>query len=215
MAKAGKSTKTTKGTGITQRHLHSRISYLYQAAIYLENATTKVEDRSSRTSTATKHNLVRSDDAGKSNAPANLECHVLPTEADQSKPEASDHHVRSQKHSQAMQASSAETHHLLTSMRSISQKSQIRLSQSIKRSVCRRCNGLLLLNSTAEMENLSRGGRKAWADVLVVRCCRCGFLKRYPVGMEGEQRVNREQRGNRVASVADQIPDDGKSATGS
>lgn len=216
MAKAGKSTRTTKGTGIAQRHIHSRISYLYQAAIYLENSASRVEDRPLRTSAAAEDDPVRFGGAGESNAPVKLECKVLPNGIDQSKPEASGKNARSQKHSQAVLASSTETHHLLASMRSISHKTQIRLSRSIKRSVCRRCNGLLLLNSIAEMENLSRGGRKVWADVLVVKCSRCDFVKRYPVGM-GEARKSRtkQRAGCIAAAAADEISDDAKSATGS
>jgi hypothetical protein len=37
---------------------------------------------------------------------------------------------------------------------------------------------------TTRLENRSRGGKKSWADVLVVVCLGCGIEKRFPVGME-------------------------------
>jgi len=38
--------------------------------------------------------------------------------------------------------------------------------------------------SIIRLENKSKGGRKPWADVLVVECQRCGLERRYPVGQE-------------------------------
>jgi len=36
---------------------------------------------------------------------------------------------------------------------------------------------------THRVENKSKGGKKKWADVLVVEC-QCGMVKRFPVGMD-------------------------------
>lgn len=42
------------------------------------------------------------------------------------------------------------------------------------------------------IENLSKGGRKAWADVLIVRCWGCGCLKRFPVGRVANEKGRNE-----------------------
>lgn len=60
--------------------------------------------------------------------------------------------------------------------------------------------------STAGVENQSKGARKPWADVYVVRCLVCGGVKRFPVGVErqgrkgsrGKGEVEREGEGERV-----------------
>jgi ribonuclease P protein subunit RPR2 len=177
MAKAGKSNKAGTGTGMPQKHLHSRIAYLYEAAAYLSAAEDSPQEQENRT-----RGLFRSgpygDRAGRSNHQ-----HTL-SKANDSTTAESGKTMECNINATTTHASAVQSRHLLASMRSISQKSQLRLSQSIKRSVCRRCNALLALNSSAEIENPSREGRKPWADVLVIRCCQCGFVKRYPVGIE-------------------------------
>ena len=69
-------------------------------------------------------------------------------------------------------------------------KSQIRLSPAIKRSLCKRCDALLVSgsDSTSRLENKSRGGKKPWADVLVVTCNSCGTVKRFPVGAKRQSK---------------------------
>lgn len=176
MAKAGKSSKSENGNGISQKHLHSRISYLYQAAVYLGTVELNVQKGASERTGINAE--------AQSTTAKGLACHSASTEKVASRAETSGRRLQSQRKVRSIEGSSSQTHHLLATMRSISQKSQIRLAQSIKRSVCRRCNELLTLNSSAQVENFSRGGKKPEADVLVVRCCRCGFAKRYPVGLE-------------------------------
>jgi ribonuclease P protein subunit RPR2 len=69
-------------------------------------------------------------------------------------------------------------------LHTVSRKAQLRLSVELKRSMCKSCNAVLVPGRTAtqEIENQSRGGKKPWADVLVVSCNRCGSRKRTPVG---------------------------------
>ncbi|KXJ94071.1 RNAse P Rpr2/Rpp21/SNM1 subunit domain-domain-containing protein [Microdochium bolleyi] len=71
----------------------------------------------------------------------------------------------------------------MTDMRSTSKKAQISMSPALKHTICKYCDTLLVegQNSTAAIENLSRGGRKPWADMLVVTCHTCGGFKRFPV----------------------------------
>ncbi|RVD89674.1 uncharacterized protein DFL_000671 [Arthrobotrys flagrans] len=76
------------------------------------------------------------------------------------------------------------TSHLL----SVSKKSVQRLSPAVKHTICKRCSSILLpgITSTTRVENKSRGGRKRWADVVVVTCGFCGGTKRFPT-------VNKEE----------------------
>lgn len=69
-------------------------------------------------------------------------------------------------------------------LHTVSRKAQLRLSVDLKRSMCKRCNSVLIPGRTATqaIENQSKGGKKPWADVLVVSCTRCGSQKRLPVG---------------------------------
>lgn len=61
----------------------------------------------------------------------------------------------------------------------ISKKSVLKLSPSIKRSLCKKCNRSLIPGSR-EIENLSKDQRKE-CDLLVIKCC-CGQVKRFPIG---------------------------------
>ncbi|EAW15557.1 ribonuclease P Rpr2/Rpp21/SNM1 subunit [Aspergillus fischeri NRRL 181] len=58
----------------------------------------------------------------------------------------------------------------------------LRLPVEVKRSFCKRCDTLLIpsVNCTHEIRNESRGRRKPWADVLVIRCTTCETEKRFP-----------------------------------
>ncbi|KAI2604896.1 Rpr2-domain-containing protein [Hypoxylon fragiforme] len=71
----------------------------------------------------------------------------------------------------------------ITDLRSASLKSQIRLSPAIKHTICKLCDSLLIEgdSSTSVVENKSKGGKKPWADVLVVKCHTCGGVRRFPV----------------------------------
>lgn len=79
---------------------------------------------------------------------------------------------------------------LASHLRAVSLKSQMRLSQDLKRSICKVCNTPLITEATsdASTENLSKGGRKAHADALVVSCRTCGTKKRFPVGAQRQKK---------------------------
>jgi len=88
-------------------------------------------------------------------------------------------------------------------MRSVAKKSVMRLGPQIKRTICKRCDTLLVPGVSCEnrIENASKGGKKSWADVLVVECMACGTVKRFPVGMDGMER----RKGKRKGGFADVI----------
>lgn len=79
---------------------------------------------------------------------------------------------------------------LVSDLRSVSRKTQIRLSPVIKHSTCKGCNTLLVEGSTysKEIENRSKGGKKPWADVMVQTCNTCGLAKRFPLTVERQKR---------------------------
>lgn len=78
----------------------------------------------------------------------------------------------------------AQPRYLINQLKGVSRKSVIRLDRNIKRSVCKRCDELLLdgRNSARKIENMSASCSKPWADVLIVKCGTCGTSRRFPVG---------------------------------
>jgi ribonuclease P protein subunit RPR2 len=60
----------------------------------------------------------------------------------------------------------------------------------LKRTMCKRCNTILVHGSTATqtLDNTSKGGKKPWADVLVLECKLCGGKKRFPVGAKKQEK---------------------------
>lgn len=73
--------------------------------------------------------------------------------------------------------------HMVTDLRSVSLKTRIRLSPTMKQMLCKYCDAILVegQSCTTRVENPSRGGRKSWADVLVRKCHACGNVKRQPI----------------------------------
>jgi len=90
--------------------------------------------------------------------------------------------------------------HLLSEVRTVAQKSTLRISPVIKHTICKRCNTLLLEGTTCdvEIENKSKGGKKEWADVLVRTCKKCNLKKRIPVGAK-------RQKGRQLRKLAQRV----------
>jgi ribonuclease P protein subunit RPR2 len=87
-------------------------------------------------------------------------------------------------------------------MRGVSLKTQTRLLVPVKRSFCKCCDTNLVpeFNCTQEIRNESRGRKKPWADVLVIRCHVCNTEKRFPQAEKrskklSERRKESEQQG--------------------
>jgi ribonuclease P protein subunit RPR2 len=78
----------------------------------------------------------------------------------------------------------------LSNARAVAKKSVLRIAPAVKRTICKRCDALLIpgATSTHSIVNDSHNGRKPWADVLVVECKGCGAVKRFPVGMETKKK---------------------------
>lgn len=79
---------------------------------------------------------------------------------------------------------------LLSDLRAVSLKTQIRIDPSIKRAVCKFCDSILVegQSCTSAVENKSKNSRKPWADVLVLKCRTCGHEKRFPVSSPRQKR---------------------------
>ncbi|KAI0602721.1 Rpr2-domain-containing protein [Biscogniauxia sp. FL1348] len=160
----------TPGGSVPNRPLYSRISFLYQAATYLG---TREDQRASAHTTE---------------------------ETENSRPASEEKHNNSLKgHVHVQQALSRR---FLTDLRATSLKSQIRLSPAMKHTICKLCDSLLVDGETSSstVENRSKGGRKPWADVLVVKCSTCGGVRRYPVQATRQKR--RSARGQEAAQKA-------------
>lgn len=86
---------------------------------------------------------------------------------------------------------------LASHLRAVSLKGQARLSSDMKRAICKSCNAVMIpgQTSTHVLENTSKGGKKPWADVMVIQCSVCCTTKRFPVGATRQQRkAKRDQR---------------------
>lgn len=168
--------KPPKGTNVPHKALHSRLSYLYQAATYL----------SAQEKSAT--------------ALAIPTPPPIPSQAQLKK--TGDQDDQSQAPAKPLPASSQFLpRQLLSDLRTVSLKMQIRLAQGMKHAICKRCDALLVDGSTCatKVENKSKNGKKPWADVLVRTCNNCGCEKRFPVNADRQPR-----RPNRVTKAAAQ-----------
>jgi ribonuclease P protein subunit RPR2 len=100
-----------------------------------------------------------------------------------------------QKHSQRLPGHSPLALQLGSHLQQVSRKAQLRLSVDLKRTMCKRCNTILVHGRTATqtLENMSKGGRKPWADVLVLECKLCGGKKRFPTGAKKQEKKSLRQ----------------------
>ncbi|KAI1466496.1 Rpr2-domain-containing protein [Daldinia caldariorum] len=111
--------------------------------------------------------------------------------ASQSKGTTNDKDITQDK--QALGSSRSEhglSRRFITDLRSTSLKSQIRLSPSMKHTICKFCDSLLIEGETSSssLENRSKGGKKPWAETLVVSCHACGGVKRFPLQAPRQKR---------------------------
>lgn len=149
--------KAKKGASGGPSHIRARIEYLRKAAIYLQPASASDSEQVSK-------------DGGQS----------TPV------PQAKNATGTRQNDVNNVPRETATTGHLsqiyISHMRGVSLKTQLRLPIEVKRSFCKRCDTRLIpdVNCTQEMRNESRGRKKPWANVWVVRCAACGTEKRFP-----------------------------------
>jgi ribonuclease P protein subunit RPR2 len=94
-------------------------------------------------------------------------------------------------HSQHVPRRSPTALQLGSDLQQVTRKAQLRLSVDLKRTMCKRCNTILLPGRTATqtVENTSRNGGKPWADVLVLACKTCDGRKRFPIGANRQNKI--------------------------
>lgn len=97
--------------------------------------------------------------------------------------------------SQQPKASQNLSRQLASDLKNVCQKNVIRQTPDMKRTICKSCNTTLIEGKTSHsvVENPSEGGKKPWADLLVVKCLTCGNAKRYPVSARRQKRKDLRQ----------------------
>lgn len=182
------------GPSKAQKHLHSRVSYLYRAASYLAGLSIEkqVEEQDIPKQAVSKpiesQGIRRNQEERSSSSPTNVEI--------QAKDSAIDPIKQTENLSTAYNEASVRL--MLSHVKGISRKSLLRLPSSMKHSICKRCHVLLIhgRNSTQRIENRSRGGKKPWANVLVITCNACGTVRHFPVGAKRpRKRKDRSDKG--------------------
>ncbi|KAH6647060.1 RNAse P Rpr2/Rpp21/SNM1 subunit domain-containing protein [Truncatella angustata] len=165
--------KVKQPGSVPNRHIYSRISYLYQAASYLASTNTPLDQAESQ------------------NSHDNVE-HVQNDPNRQQSP-------TKDTHKQAM------SRRLLNEMRATSLKTQIRISPAVKHTVCKYCDSLLIEGETCNsiIENKSKGGKKPWADIMVITCNTCGRLARFPAQASRQKRRPAREQLQRVQALKD------------
>lgn len=164
-AKMGK-VKASKGAGkIPNKAMHSRVSYLFQAATYLATQHSKapealVESSTNRGSDAQAYGAMGMAKA-EMRAPSDSKALLQPA-----------------------------SRRFISDLRAVSLKAQMRMSPGMKHTVCKNCDTLLVDGSTctSQVENKSKEGKKPWADVLLRKCNTCGMVRRFPVAAERQKR---------------------------
>ena len=160
-------------TRVPNRQSHARISFLYQAASYFANLDSQ-SPLSSTKSRGSSTELTQTGDQNDELAKENDDVDYA-----KSRPNTKARScIETDQHKHAVSA------FLGSHLRIISRKSQVKVAQSIKRDICKRCNVILQEGKTSatRIENKSYEIKKPWADVLVVTCLSCGMEKRYSVG---------------------------------
>ncbi|TVY21895.1 hypothetical protein LARI1_G000270 [Lachnellula arida] len=169
--------KAAKGTvNVPNKILHSRVSYLYQAASYLaaqqphsESGPTRYERDTSKTP---------------SNHPKSIETNGAEHSSSTTFSEAAAYRPASRR--------------MISDLRSVTLKGQMRISPAMKHSTCKKCDTLLVDGSTCtnEVENKSKEGKKPWADVPILDCLVSSKIERphcWPLMEEETLQKHRER----------------------
>ena len=174
----------------TQKHLHSRVSFLYRAAAYFAGLSAENQVGGRRSPAKDAYDCDQSQGRQEKASLLNLSPTVT-----QNKLAA----IELPQVTASPRGGSPAVYHeanarmLLSHVKGISRKSrkgQVRVSRSMKHTICRRCDILLIegRNATKRVENQSRGGKKPWADVVVITCNACGSAKYIPIGLKRQLR---------------------------
>ena len=181
----GKANKKT-AMGPSQKHLYSRISFLHQAASYLSSVTDDVQAKKAICMNGDQAEM--NEKTASTGTAGNLE-----HQASHSSKEPGEANPTS---SIRKPSSPALSRLYASQSRAIARKATIRLTPDMKHSICKICDTILLPGTTSStfVENLSRHGRKPWADMLVIKCNACGAVKRFPIGAKRQRRKTERRK---------------------
>lgn len=165
------------------KHLHARVAFLQQAATYLAH----------QCSPEAANDLpgVSDDDLSRDTNVTKREDGAQLSTVDMLMPAQS----------------SGLPQHLSSQLRQVALKAQIRLDPSVKRAFCKTCNAVLVEGETCLkfIENLSRGGRKTHAKILVVKCQACGTKKRFPMAAARQRKKGEREKTPLKTSSVDAV----------
>jgi len=171
--------------GVPNKHLHARIAYLDQAVKYLSaQSLNQSNDETRKSDMEELHDCHQPMERMTTIPPGTL---AIDTAHSSANMKPSPGHPSTATFNSPPSGLPLQ---LNAHLRSVAQKAQIRLSQDIKHAICKICSSPLIEGETClrSTENMSKGGRKPWADVLVLKCCACGASKRFPIGAKKQKR---------------------------
>ncbi|KAK4954829.1 hypothetical protein LTR10_007021 [Elasticomyces elasticus] len=173
-------------TGIPNKHIHARISYLQQAATYLTVQRERFNDAGL---IADRPSIVAKDEPRQRLQSLHDE-HPATSSMEVTNEATKKNEEWKRKAGLDLPQSGGLPLYLASHLGQIARKTQTRLHPNIKHLICRTCSAVLVIGEscTKHMENVSRGGRKPHADVLVIECTVCGAAKRFPVGAKRQKR---------------------------
>ena len=190
--------------GVPNKHLHARIAYLHKIANYLSTQSLAKPDKSPQHAASEEISTsTTTEEQPDSNPPPGTLATDATTSLANLKPSPGYPSTAT-----FNPPASGLPLQLTAQLRSVAQKGQIRLSRDLKHSFCKICSSPLIEGETCirSTENLSRKGRKPWAEVAIVTCCACGASKRFPVGAKRQKRKALrgidEKNGNGVSEGA-------------
>ena len=155
---------------VANRHLYARLSYLHHAAEYLANVRQGPEQNETAAQTI-------SPQPSNAKEPSQaVPVQLMDGGSTSCSPASSENPA----------AAAPLSTYFASHMLSISKKAKVKLSADVKRSICKRCNAVLIPGQSSRclIENKSKGQHKPWADVFLVTCISCGMEKRYAVGQQ-------------------------------
>lgn len=178
---------------VPNKHLYSRLSYLWQAANYMSQITNASQNETKSIQSQVQHSAAMKDqDVQEIMALKGSICPQKAASTDSSLSKEASHSTDCRP-----EIDLGQSRRLVSHIRAISCKSVLRLSPGMKHFFCSHCESPLIPGSTSSsmVENKSRGGRKPWADVLVITCKLCGTSRRIPLGAKRQpKRKERLQR---------------------
>jgi ribonuclease P protein subunit RPR2 len=182
--------KNKKGASSgAQNHIRARLAYLHRASTYLLSQQQSLKTQACLT-TGESENDTSAQNTAQSQTPCQTSKELGQTQEQATRP--------------PQQA--CISRHYVGQMRGISLKAQQRLSIETKRAFCKRCDLLLVpgVTSTEEIRNASKGRKKPWADVLVIRCSACETEKRIPQNKTRSKKLKDRQQEKKNKETQDQ-----------